>query len=186
MKQILLIILAITLCLTIFSGCSNDKTKNNVVMPSKPSPSLNIVAELPSENTKPLTDSFDIRVGYGQAANWYNYATMEIYATDFEITDSQGNIYRDKYTYTISDFTNEKFFIADTTNFTDTCYYDTFTFKYIGENPEASGGISVWLTTLQHGEPSTPAELNAGLEGVLVEFFYKIKNQQIILSTEKK
>ena len=31
-------------------------------------------------------------------------------------------IYRDTYTYTISDFTNEKFFIADTTNFTDTCY----------------------------------------------------------------
>ena len=56
MKRILLTILAITLCLTIFSGCSNDKTKNNVVRPPKPSPSLNIVAELPSENTKPLTD----------------------------------------------------------------------------------------------------------------------------------
>jgi hypothetical protein len=174
--------IGLVILLLLLSSCHAE---SNIAKPSKPSPSLNIVAELPSELIATSNDPFEIRIGYGQAAKWYNYATLEINATDFEITDSQGNVYKDKYICTISDFSDERFFIADTTNFTDTCYYDTFKFKYIGEKPEASGGISVWLTTLQHGEPSTPAEQNQGPEGVLVEFFYKIKNQQIILSTEK-
>jgi len=168
--------------LLLLSSC---KQEINIVKPSCPSPSLNIVAELPSDLKVPLNDFFEIRIGYGQAAKWYNYATLEIFATDFEITDSQGNVHKDNYICTISDFSDDRFFITDSTNYTDTCYYDTFKFKYTGENPEASGGISVWLTTLQHGEPSTPAEQNQGPEGVLVEFFYKVKDQQVTLSPKK-
>jgi len=168
--------------LLLLSSC---RVGNNIARPKELSPSLNILAELPIELTMDSTDSFEIRIGYGQAAKCYNYATIEINATDFEITDPQGNINKNKYACTISDFTNEKYIVPDVTNFTDNCIYDTFTFEYIGEDSETAGSISIWLTTLQHNEPSTLREQNQGPEGVLVEFFYKIKDQQIIISTEQ-
>lgn len=130
-------------------------------------------------------ETFEVKIGFGQASKVYKYATLEINATDFEIIDSQGNVYKDKYDYTISDFIDDKYYITNPSNFADDCYYESFTFKYIGDHEKTTGGISVWLTTLQHGEPSTPDEQNIGPQGVLVEFYYTIRNRTLILSTEK-
>ena len=166
--------------LLLLSSCDAEKSIA-YPSPSKEIPSLYVIAELPADRSVPSTEKFEVRIGYGQMTKIYKYATMEIEAIDFEITDSQGNVYKDTYVYTISGFNDDKFHIDFPHNHTDIRHYETFTFRYIGNKSETSGSISVWLTTLQNGEPSTPEEQNHGQQGTLVSFYYKTNNQKIVL-----
>lgn len=162
----------------LLSSCNNS-----IVKPSKESSGLYMIAKLPSKRTMGASEAFEVEFGYGRGA-LYNYATFEIFADGFEITDPYGNVFQDKFIFTFSNFNNDKYYVKNPAIISD-YYYENFKFKYIGENAEESGEIQVLLTTLQHGEPSTQKEKNQGAAGSSVRFFYRISKQKIIISNKK-
>ena len=186
--------LAACLCLIIavgaqaFSGLL-DATSDlfTIVKPSKkPSSGLSVIAKLPTNRPFDADEAFEVQVGYGFMTGRYQYATLEINAPGFEITDAQGNVYTEHYSRMISDFASDRYLIRDYDSVDDECCFETFTFRYIGGSISVSGGISFWLTTLQHGEPSTPQEENAGPRGEVIAVYYEIKNGKIRLSSKRK
>ena len=181
--------LAACLCLIIAIGAQVFPaliTATTVVKPSKPSSDLAMVAKLPVIRLLDADEAFEVQVGYGDMTGVYQYATLEIHAPGFEITDAQGNVYKDQYARRIDDFANDKYKISSYDKIAESCYYEPFTLRYVGDGAKASGGISFWLTTLQHGEPSTSKEENIGPRAELVNVYYEIKNGIMILTTKRK
>ena len=151
----------------------------------KDSPPLNLSAELLSKRKLSSDSPFDIKIGM-TGGGVYQYATFEIFAPGFQITDKNGVTYTDSYSVLYNDFKDEKYGIIHDGkgHLVDLKYFETFTFQYIGEESHTAGSISFLISALQHSEPATEAELNFGPCGNHVSIYYEIKNGKIKLTAK--
>lgn len=160
----------------------------NILLPGTsipPGATVKVSAEILTTKKVDLNSWLEIKVGVGQESQIYTASTFEINALGFEITDMLGNTYIDNYTFTFSDFNDEKYSIDHSRDSIALKYFESFEFRYVGDGSDPTGSIGFGITTLQHGELATEKEQKHGPSGANVSIFYVIKNGKIKLTTKR-
>ena len=134
----------------------------------KPSASVMISAEMPTQKRFSADTPFTLSVGMGQVAD-YEYATLSVTAYGFEITDKDGNTATDRYVRTLSSFNSGDYGVTynDRHKVTGCEYLEDFTFRFTGSENTTGWGVI---------EFSLQSRNENGSMGDAVTVYYTIQN----------
>ena len=109
---------------------------------SKPSPSVMVSAEMPTQKKFAAATPFTLSVGMGQVSD-YEYATLAVTAYGFEIIDKDGNTATDRYVRTLSAFNSGDYGVTynDRHKVTGCEYLEDFTFRFTGSENTTGWGV---------------------------------------------
>ena len=165
------LLLLLLFCL---SSCSE---KGRLVMDGPPYGIL-ISAEIRTKRVK-KDEPFEIQVGLGRLYS-YQIATLLITGTNLEITAPDGSEVKASYVCEYPDFEDEKYGTHWDGEKDRAGYFETFRFRYIGEDEPYTGSISFAISGVDEIYQA------GGMTGSsAVRIYYKVRGNRITLTTKR-
>lgn len=138
--------------------------------------SLDLSAEILTKGRVDVESQQMVKIGLG-SGGVYDNVIFKIIAKDFEITNSQGELYSGEYSVCYNDFKSEKYIPnAENGSIISMNYFETYQFKYIGSDVINSGIIYFDIHSLQKDELEENSKMILGLEGNVIKIYYTIRN----------